>query len=45
MYYAIHIPGRGWRIRYNDIDICGAINEQVARETAAALAAYRAVMP
>lgn len=42
-YY--HEKKRQWRIDCDGRDICGAINEVVARETALCLTAYRSVFP
>jgi hypothetical protein len=32
---------KGWRVSIGDRHICGCLSEQVARDTAAALNAYR----
>jgi hypothetical protein len=44
MFIAVKSPS-GWRIHIGERNLCGAINEQVARETAAALNAYRSANP
>lgn len=44
MFVAVHTP-RGWRIQRDGMDICGAINEAVARETAALMNEYRSAYP
>ncbi|WP_281040040.1 hypothetical protein [Mesorhizobium sp. M8A.F.Ca.ET.021.01.1.1] len=44
MFRAVNSPA-GWRIHIGDRNLCGAINEQVARETAAALNSYRMSHP
>ncbi len=45
MFEAAFDEKRGWRVCFNGIDICGAINEAVARETAFQMNAYRSVVP
>lgn len=51
MFYAEYDARLGWRMKFEiaggvyPVDICGAANEMVARETAAEMNAYRARHP
>jgi hypothetical protein len=42
MYRAVHTK-RGWRVYFDEIDIFGAIDETVAKETAVHMNAFRSV--
>lgn len=43
MYRAVFVEKKGWRVFYNDMDLCGATSERVATETALCLQDYRRV--
>ncbi len=45
MMFTVTKTKRGWRVFFNGLDLFGAINEAVARETAAQMNAYRQVHP
>lgn len=42
MFHAFFHEQKGWRVMFDQLDICGAANEAVARETARLMQLSRA---